>query len=449
MSVISWSVLLSAMFNLVLAILLGKRFGLFIFVVSLWWFLWLFISTFSLSGLDIPENNTYYLFITMLSSITFGGFVYLVSKSAKKINNNPNKKLSLSSKTQSSKYSWLRKIYLANYLLAFPVTGFFFLKAIRLFISNPLALSSYRTDVFQSDILFGSEQIQLIYDLIISPIALTSLFIGISLYILTGELKLFLISSLTLLMEAIMMAGRFKIYLIIVLLVISFFYKKSLNIWSVFRTEVNDKKIITILFFAIILIITISILRSSSDFDPVGLMERYLIDYHTVGFSLFDQDFNNQQSLLNQDKTYGMSSLGTLERLFVLLLRRFDTSIDSSSLEVGRALSEFRILGYRDGKAIILNAYATVLYSIYRDGGLIATLILPSIYGFFLAKFSFITSKNPSMYNISMILILTYLGIFGIFTPLLTSNYWLCLIYINMFVPSVQKVQKDMEEINP
>ena len=447
MSVISWSVLLSAIFNLVLTILLGKRFGLFIFVVSSWWFLWLFISTFSLSGLDIPENNTYYLFITMLSSITFGGFVYLLTKSAKKVNNNPNKKLSLSSKTQSSKYSWLSKIYLANYLLAFPVTGFFFLKAIRVFISDPLALSSgYRTEVFQGDILFGSQQIQLIYDLIISPIALTSVFLGVSLYILTGELKLFLISSLILSMDAIMMAGRFKIYLIIVLLVTSFFYKKHLSILSVFRTKVDDKKIIWLLGFATILMISISILRSSSDFDPLALMERYVIDYHTGGFSLFDQDLNDQRSLLNQDNAYGISSLGSLERLVVLFLRRFDTSIDSSSTEIGLALSEFRIVGSRNGGKIILNAYGTVLYSIYRDGGLIATLILPSIYGFFLAKFSFITSKHPSIYNISIILILGYLGIFGIFTPLLTSNYWLCLMYINMFVPSVQK---DMEKISP
>ncbi len=427
MSTISYIVLISAILNLTLIKLFGNKFNLVIFIISSWWFLWLFISTLSLTGLNTPTNDTYYLFITMLSSTTLGGLGYILILSA-------GRRKSLGRKTVivPEKYFSIKIIYLLNYLLSLPITFFFFQKAIKIFISNPILMSmGYRTAVFGENILFENDVIRLFYNIIISPIQLTSLFIGTAIFILNNKKHLLLLSSFIFIMDAIMMMGRFQFYTIIICLLTGFIYKKRSNIYAILK-DINFYKFVVP---ALILISYVTIARSGSNFQLEELIKRYVIEYHTLSFSLFDDELSNPMSLINQDRTYGRASLGILERICVLFIRRFDKSIDSVPEQVGTYLNDFRILGYdHSGKPLIFNAYGTILYPIYMDGGLILILLLSIIYGFYLVRITSLSIVKPNVYNISILFTLSYLGIFGIFTPLITGNYWLVLLYIKLIL---------------
>jgi oligosaccharide repeat unit polymerase len=423
-------------------ILLGKRVRLVLVTVSSWWFLWLFLSTFSLTGLFIPEDTTYYLFITMILSITLGALAYMLIYINRR-NRYPNY---LATKDLiPPKSSWLKNIYLGNYCLVLPANLFIFIRALSIFITNPLIISQeYRGDVFVTNILFPNPQIQLLYNIIVSPWAFTSLFIGSAIYAVRKKSGLLMLASAELLMNAIAMAGRFNIYIIFVTVLMSMaiYYYYTNNFQYIFNLfikiiKAHNKLIMTSILLFIILI-NISFARSGSEEKNIQdtILDQAIIGYHTVGFSLFDGELNSSQSLLNQDRTFGLASSGIFERILVLLLRRFDKDIDSIPGQVGSSLHEFRIVGYKNSQPMIYNAFGTVLYTIYMDGGLIFTLLLPSIYGFYLAKFSMLTSKNMTIYNLSFLLALIYLGIFGIFQPLLVGNYWLYLIYIRTLVPS-------------
>jgi oligosaccharide repeat unit polymerase len=442
MSLISWIVLISGIINLWVIILLGKRVRLVLVTVSSWWFLWLFLSTFSLTGLFIPEDTTYYLFITMILSITLGALAYMLINNINRRNKSPN--YLVTKALIRPKSSWLKNIYLANYCLVLPANLFIFIKALSIFISNPLIISQgYRRDVFFENILFPNPQIQLLYGIIVSPLAFTSLFIGSAIYALRKKSGLLILASAELLMNAIAMAGRFNIYIAVVtfLMAMAIYYyytnKFQYLFISIIKIIKAHKKLIIGIILLFIIIINISFARSGSEEKNLeDIINQSIIEYHTLGFSIFDGELNSSQSLLNQDRTFGLASSGIFEKILVLLLRRFDKNIDGISGQVGINLNEFRLVGYKNnGEAMMYNAFGTVLYSIYMDGGLIFTLLLPSIYGFYLAKFSMLTSKNMTIYNLSFLLALIYLGIFGIFQPLLTGQYWLYLIYIKTLVP--------------
>lgn len=340
--------------------------------------------------------------------------------------------------TIETHYRTVRILYLANYLLVLPINSFLAIKALSIFGSGSISVAVYRSVVFSEDILFPNPQIKLLYDILISPVSFVSFFIGVAIYALIGESHLMILSSLILSLVSLAFGGRFNFYMIVFTLGFVFFLKrKSLtaSVFSVLKKVKKYKIPATVLLMSVMvaMMIIFSILRSPK-LNVIDLADKFVYEYHTLGFTLFDQELNRQQSLLNQHTTNRMSSLGTIERSAVLLFRRFDRNIDSSSVEIGRSLSKFRVVGYVNGKPILSNAFGTVLYSLYMDGGLILVLIVTFTYGFYLQKFSWLVRINSSIYNLSVLLTLIYIGIFGIFMPLLAGSYWLYLIYVRVLL---------------
>lgn len=428
MSDISQTILYIAIGNILLIALLGRVLRLVFSLITFWWLLWLFIATLDLTDFYVPEDNTCYLFITMILSTVIGGLAFVLI-GPKKIYNH---KL-LHTKPKSLN---LRKIYCAN-LLAFFIILFFFLKAILLFINNPLLLSSgYRSLVFYEDILFSNSYIGLLYNLLISPIPYALLFIGAAIYAIEGKFYLLAASSLLIIMESIMYGGRFGFYSILIVVLLALLFKSLINrfnfgIYQLFKIAIKKFKIIVSILIVASLMLYMSFARSPAGTTIGDIFDQFVLEYHTLGFVIFDRELNNSPSFL-EDKTYGRSSLGTFDVMLTLVLRRIDDSFESPARLNGLHLSTPRVVGQKDGKPLTGIAFGTILFPIYRDGGVIYTFLFPLLYGFSVAKFSYLTRILPNTYSLAILLALLYLAFFGIFTPLISSNYWLFLVFINI-----------------
>ena len=432
---ISWLVLLIAVSNTVLTFLFGKS-RVFILIISVWWFLWLFLSTFSLSGLFVPKDDTYIAFLTMLLSITFGGILYFLTQRLRPRIFRKNKAL------KTYRYHFPERIerllLLLNYFFLLPLALFFFFKAIGVFISNPGIINEgYRDLVFSSDIIFPRTPLLRIFErLVWHPLRMASLIIGGAIFATYGRISLLLISSLLFVLEGITMAGRFQFYIIITIFISALICKSDVRVFR-FLKEKYFLRSLPLLAILVTLIIYTTFNRAAESSGVREIFDDFVIGYHTAGFTLFDIHLNDASLMLGDANTYGRVSLGTIEWASGIFLRRFDPNVGNLSIAAAEDLGQFVLAGYdSSGKPILLNAFGTILYSVYMDGGIPLTLFLSSAYGFLLLKYTSHSLKKREVYSLSILLFLVYTGIFGIFQPLLmTASYWPSLFYLQALIP--------------
>jgi len=153
------------------------------------------------------------------------------------------------------------------------------------------------------------------------------------------------------------------------------------------------------------------------------IINQLVINYHTFSFTLYDIALHDKNSLLNNVTTFGLASSGFIEQFFSLLLRLMGLEITPLYREIGISLNDFQEVGYSaEGGAITANAYGSILYTLYMDGGLGFIFCFGALFGFVLAKLSTkaLTSKN--IFIMSQSLFLLYMLMFGLFQPILSGN---------------------------
>ena len=421
---------ISALFCMIF--LLGFERAKFPFLIILgWWFFWLWVSSLSLTGLYVPTTTTYLLYMTLLFSVFGGGFIYVISRqnSIRDIARESSVIMAREREFRISKK--MHNLTIFTLLIIVPIVGYFLFRAVQMFLTLD-TLSLYRQAAFGllddsgESIVFGSAKIQEMHGLIVSPIVYLIFFMGAGYWLNTGVRKVFVIGAILLIVEAVTMLGRFGFY--IVLAMAAFVGIMRLKVRRDIKFSIRGA-ILAIFVGALILapMSMIGSVRADSEFDFSELYNKFVIEYHTVAFTLFDIELSNSNSYLNQEHSYGRASLGVLERIPVLLLRQFDRSIDSVPGKIGREMNEFRIVGYRsDGQPIMSNAFVTSMYPLYMDGGVSFIIIAGLLYGFMLAKTSFnISSQHNNLWNSFLLCTLIYCGLFSIFQPLITSTLWL------------------------
>lgn len=434
---------------LLILIFFGKGRYFFLLVIG-WWFFWLFISTLSITGLRVPEQTTYFLYVAMLLSTTFGGFFYiLIVNNRQKITWPNNSNINI----QHPNKLWERHFIIIAYSFVLPIVTFFFFKSIYLFFTLD-TLRLYRAAAFgvldeETSILFGSGQVQLLYYHIVSPLAFVIFILGAANYVIEKKKHLLFLGSIMLIMQAVMMLGRFVFYQIMVFSVIIFFLdieRHKKNITSLYKNVVKYKKLkfIFVVLLLVMASVPITLVRGSGAKSIDEIIYRLIIDYHTVGFVIFDNEINNYNSPLNSGHTYGRASLGSIEANIVLIIRRFDRSVKSIPAEHGSHLNKRQNVGYARGP-IYMNAFSTIVYPLYSDFGVFGVIIPPFFYGFFLAKYSKkVLSLSRRVYDVALFLLLIYLGIFSIFQAVIESDFWLYIIII--FIALKIRVGSDVKK---
>lgn len=404
-----------------------RKAGLTVIFVQIWWFFWLFLSTFSLTGLFSPSKDAIWLYILMLTSVTGGILIHNLAfryfdKSGF---------VSFQESTEEldrSREKALEKIIV--YFL-FPIVLFFFFKAIYL-MSTSVAPVDYRADVFGlrtgKSVLFESPKVGILYSIFVSPLLLASLFIGAGVYLTKGRLKIFAMACLLIGLDAFMMLGRFGFHYIIML---SFFlilggaaidWKKGLSVFS--------WRVLSIGISVILVILLIGYLRE----NRLGLafdrfLKLFLLDYHTMSFSIFDKELHDPSSILHH-WTYGRSSLAGLEKVFIYFGRFIGIPADPQADVIGAYLHEYKTVGMgANGRFISYNAFGSVMFGLYRDGGPIAISIFSILYGFVSAMASRSLEKQ-SLFGSSILASLFFIGIYGLFQPVLSGPILLAVVVI-------------------
>ncbi len=413
-------IIFSLLIDSLLIISFSGKYGNYLLLIIIWWHFWLFISTLSVTGLYIPKDDTYWLFILLLFTVSLGGVSYNLIK------NSDIKNSYWRTNKQIYKLDLLNSFLLKlNYILL-PIVLFFFIKAIIIMLTvDSLALyRDYALGIVEDTqtIIYINGVIKLFYKILISPVIMTSFFIALAINIFLDKSKLLVLTVCMLFLEAITVMGRFAFYQVAVMLVILYIYKNKSSLISIFNFNLIIR--LGIIFFIVIAID--SIRSSSSDLDVKKIINNSFINYHTVGFVIYDQEYNDPKSLLNIRTTYGEASLGAIADLTTLVLRRLDKNIESIPNVVGTYLHEARIVGYSDeGHPQIYNAFATALYSLFLDGGILLVGVAGMLYGFLLTKFSIKSIIYQEPYSLVVLLLLIYIGVFGLFQPILTSAIWL------------------------
>jgi len=112
--------------------------------------------------------------------------------------------------------------------------------------------------------------------------------------------------------------------------------------------------------------------------DLVGGFQHYIVQYHLIGFTYYDQSYLNQTSILHSS-SFGRSSLGFLDQILEALLKPFQFGYRSASLET-QGFNEASVdIGATE--PMYFNAFGTILYSLYRDFKLVGICVGGVIYG--------------------------------------------------------------------
>jgi len=336
----------------------------------------------------------------------------------------------------------IRYIIWINKYIIFPFSLFFFVKAIMIFVQSPDILSmGYRSSVFSDNLLFPPIPLLTVFRLLfIEPLQFVSLFLGCAIYFIYRHQKLMVLACINMIMQGIMMAGRFEFYIIVLVILTGIIYDNYFSLLSIFKSfEIYKFGI----FIGVLVVLTIwiSLQRGGTDTGLGEIANRYLIRYHTLGFTIFDLHLNDASSLLNQYDTFGRASLGHVERAIVFFLKRIDSSVVSIPHQVAIYLDERNLVGYDYlGKPIYANAFGTILYSIYLDGKVPLIIFASAVYGFCLPNLTLTSLLKSNPFTLAILFSLVYLGIFGIFQPLLLRSFWLILGYIKL-LESIDRIK--------
>ena len=112
--------------------------------------------------------------------------------------------------------------------------------------------------------------------------------------------------------------------------------------------------------------------------DVLGGLQRYIVGYHLIGFSIYDQHYLNPHSVLHT-LSYGRSSLGFLDQMLEAVLKSLSVSYRAASFENAGANDDPLDIGAHD--SMEFNAFGTILFSLYRDFHLIGIFLGGFVYG--------------------------------------------------------------------
>ena len=403
-----------------------------VLIIVCWWTFWLWISNFGLTGFFIPSSGTQIMVLVMLASVFLGSLLaFPGQRDPAKIARANNRFL------RNGRY-----LFLLN-LVFVPVMGLLMYRAVpALLSSEPVR---YRMEVYGTpdgpSPLFGGGYNQFLFFLIVSPVVFFSLIAGLISFFRYGKKKLLLVSLLLIVIEGLITLGRFNFYYVVALAAFAYMYVKQRRS-AIAEVEIGQAapprlKLKAVKFAAaaaavLAVVLGLSILRGEKNTGPLAALEKIAVEYHTVGLVLFDQDLQATSSRLNSGLSYGRSTIGGLDSLAIVFLRRFNPDIVPVAQESGAYMAEARQVGRDDrGQPILGNAFYTILFSLYYDGRYLAVVFLSLVFGFFLSKNWQSWIRTGSLASLTAAVLLSYVGVFSIFqSPVEGLKFWVALLLI-------------------
>lgn len=376
---------------------------------SSWWFFWNLIVCFSFNGIKPPSYSTEFVYFLFFLGISFGLYfknTIIIPPLLKFI--------------RLPRFIESREKVLIKFLIfaVFPVMVYFLVRSYHLLVTvYKYDKATYRSEVFglitgTSSLFHNMTLISDLYWSVLHPILWASMIIGISRAIRIKKFDILVFSFVLFLIDSLITVGRFGTHYVLItvvtIIIIEFQYFKQLSKQKV-------KYAILILFGFIVLMYYMITIKGGDNWKvSLGF---YLIGYHTASFGIMDLELNNPNSILF-DKTLGLSFFSGLVSIPIKILNSiFGAQLTNHADVMGAYLHENRLIGEDDiiGK-LYYNAFGSIFFSMFRDGGRIFIFI----YGFAIGYLFNIFSKGFSLKNsftVSLAFSIYYILIYGIFQP--------------------------------
>lgn len=112
--------------------------------------------------------------------------------------------------------------------------------------------------------------------------------------------------------------------------------------------------------------------------DVLGGLQRYIVGYHLIGFSFYDHQLQDPNSILHA-YSYGRSSLGFLDQMLEAASKVVGVTYQAASFENSNFNDQAVDIGLNEVREF--NAFGTFLFSLYRDFHIVGVLVGGFIYG--------------------------------------------------------------------
>lgn len=326
------------------------------------------------------------------------------------------------------------------------------LKFLKIFLEDRSLLN--RQDLFGNidnpSILFESQPLALLYLVFIQTAQKIAIVTGFALSFYTKKIRYILIGNVLCLVDSLLFLGRGAL--------LEFIFQ--MLFYVLISRELRQKmpryfKKFILLFVPCLIILgsVIGVLRGDADsVDLNSFLKNQVVNYHTVGFVILDQELTQPQSRLNNNMTFGLATLGGIERLLVLGIRRVDKSIDSVSGKNGEYLAEFRVVGAdENSNDLNYNAFGTIFYTFILDGGLFYVFCGMLVFGVWLAK-ERLWFLNGRFANVTTLYVLFQAALNALFfSPIESTTFWLVIValyFIRKRVPTNVRAYDSFKEFS-
>jgi len=399
-------------------------------IIIVWWGGWYLISTLSLTGIDKPSNYTGVLILLFLSGFTFGNLFYMPHMKIRLYNvyNNP----------QNNRiYLFYLKMIKYTYFPIFLIFAYYTAKAI--YIIGTQGVLLYRLSSFSSErgggvsILYENSYINLFVDYFLLTYMIILALIGSAISIYYKKYVLLIPPVILIIMHTLMQLGRGSIYLLLFFVVMSYLLINRGNM----KINATAIKAVSLVVIVVAFLFMLEPIRGGdlSMESIYRLASQPVIDYHTLGFVLFDKEVTNDNSVINQNLTFGLRSIGGVTALFEQIYHKIiDSSYTTLAFYEGTTREYDTIVGYDEYGPKTGNAFYTGLYSLYMDGRELFIFIIPFILGIFV-KFNYVKwQRYNNLKNIIYVIGVMFILVFSIFQSQFESTTnWIGLLYIIMF----------------
>lgn len=163
--------------------------------------------------------------------------------------------------------------------------------------------------------------------------------------------------------------------------------------------------------------------------DILGGLQRYIVGYHLIGFSFYDHQYLDPNSILHVH-SFGRSSLGFLDQMLEAVSKMLGAGYKAASSENSTYNDATIHIGRREVKEF--NAFGTLLFSLYRDFHLVGVLVGGFAYGALTTHALYRSANNWICGALFMILASSWMMGMMV-SPLEQAYFWFAILALGMF----------------
>ena len=164
--------------------------------------------------------------------------------------------------------------------------------------------------------------------------------------------------------------------------------------------------------------------------DVLGGLQRYIVGYHLIGFSFYDHQFQDTNSILHAH-SFGRSSLGFLDQMLEAASKIVGVVYKAASFENAAFNDQTVDIGLREIREF--NAFGTLLFSLYRDFHLVGVAASGFAFGALATHALYRSTFNWACGALFMILASSWM--MGMMVnPLEQAYFWFAVVALGSFV---------------